>query len=101
MQVLRNKVLANLQKKGFKRVERKRHTQLTYYNKEGKKPGFSTLVSRGTKYRELGTTLVATMAHQCGLKTPQEFLQLVNCSMSQDDYDDLLRCERGDALSNS
>lgn len=89
MQLARKDVLRSLTRKGFKREERTKHTVLTYHDQEDKKPGFSTLVSRGSSYKSLGDTLVNTMARQCGVTTAQ-FAELVDCSMSGDDYDRLV-----------
>ena len=79
MQLQRRDILTSLPKKGFERSEGAKHTHLFYLNKHGKKLGFSTQVSRGKKYKELGDTLVATMATQCGL-TKAQFGELVDCS---------------------
>ena len=85
VQLRRRHILASLQGKGFELSEGAKHTHLSYRDKQGKKLGFSTQVSRGGKYKELGDTLVATMAEQCGL-TKAQFVELVECSMSWDDY---------------
>ena len=51
MQLPRRNVLTSLIGKGFERSEGARHTHLSYRDKQGKKPGFSTQVSRGNKYK--------------------------------------------------
>ena len=96
MQLQRRDILTSLPKKGFERSEGTKHTHLLYRNKHGKKLGFSTQVSRGGKYKELGDTLVAAMAAQCGL-TKAQFVELVDCSMSRDDYDILVAPKEDDA----
>ena len=90
MQLERRDVLTNLEHKGFEKKEGKKHTVLIYHNKEGKKTVINTIVSRGTKCKSLGNDLVGTMAKQCGLTTPQ-FVSLIDCSMSRDDYDHLVK----------
>ena len=86
MQLSRKDVLRSLTRKGFKRNEGAKHTVLMHHDREDKKSGFSTLISRGSGYKELRDTLVGTMAQQCGL-TAAQFVELVDCSMSRDDYD--------------
>ena len=89
MQLARSKVLRSLKRKGFTRDNRTKHIFFIYHDKEGKKPGISTFVSRGSDYKSLGDNLVGTMAEQRCLTTAQ-FVDLVNCPMSQDEYDDLV-----------
>jgi len=86
MQLPRNKVLQGLKAKGFQQEEGTKHIRLIYFNKSGDMTSISTIVSRGSKYRELGDSLISTMAQQCGL-SKQEFVKLVTCTMSQDEYD--------------
>lgn len=90
MHLERHDVLTNLEHKGFKKREGKNHTVLIYHNKDGKKTVIKTIVSRGTKYKSLGNDLVSTMAKQCGLTTPQ-FVSFVDCLISRDDYDHLVK----------
>ena len=89
MQIDRKDVLQSLQKKGFVCTERTKHTFLTYHNKLGKKTRIFTFVSRGTSYKSIQEPLIAKMARQCKLAN-SDFLDLVDCSMSQDTYDDLI-----------
>jgi len=49
-----------------------------------------TKVSHGTKYKDLGDDLLDHMARQCHL-TKSNFLDLVDCSLSQQGYEDILR----------
>ena len=89
MQLARKDVLRSLTRKGFRREQRTKHTFFIYYDKDDKKAGISTFVSRGSGHKSLGDTLVQTMAQQCGL-TQAQFVELVDCSMSRDDYDRLV-----------
>lgn len=90
MQLERRDVLINLEHKGFEKSEGKKHTVLIYHNTEGKKTVIKTIVSRGTGYTSLGGDLVSSMARQCRLTTPQ-FVSFVDCSISRDDYDGLVK----------
>lgn len=89
MQLARREVLRSLKRKGFQRNDRTKHIFLIYHDKDGKKPGISTFVSRGSSYKSLPDTLVGAMAQQCRLTTAQ-FVELVKCPMSRDDYDALV-----------
>ena len=81
----RRDVLRNLKRKGFQDDKRTRHTVLIHRDDEGQKTGVSTVVSRGTKYKTLHSPFVSTMAAQCRLTTAQ-FVKLVGCTMSRDEY---------------
>jgi len=48
-----------------------------------------TKVSHGTKYKDLADALLTMMARQCHL-TENQFLELVDCSMSQQEYEHFL-----------
>jgi len=52
-----------------------------------------TKVSRDTQYKDLHSDLIAKMARQCSL-TKYQFLELVDCSMSKDDYKEHLRKQK-------
>ncbi len=82
----RRDVLRNLTRKGFQDDRRTAHTVLIHHDAAGQKTGIATLVSRGTKYKTLTSALVSTMAKQCRLTTAQ-FVQLVSCAMTRDEYD--------------
>jgi hypothetical protein len=49
-----------------------------------------TKVSRGTKYKDLADDLIAHMSKQCRL-TKEEFLNFVDCTMLQEEYEESLR----------
>lgn len=57
---------------------------------QGERFFFFTKVSHGTKYKEIGDDLLSQMAKQCHLSKKQ-FLELIDCSMSQEDYETILR----------
>ena len=85
MALKRTDVVSGLPKKGFRRVLRKKHIGFTHVDKDGIKTGVSTLVSRGTSYGTIGDDLVTRMARQCNL-SKSDFLRLVDCTLSADDY---------------
>ena len=92
MQLQRRDVLTGLKKKGFREDTKcnRDHTVLAYYDENGRFSGISTSVSRGTKYREIRDDLLFKMARQCRLERKEEFLDLVKCPMSREQYEHLL-----------
>ena len=85
MTVKRDKVQAALRKKGFQQTDGE-HIFLVYYTVEGKKTPVRTMISRGSKHRDIGPNLVSRMARQCRLNTG-DFRRLVNCPLSRSDYE--------------
>jgi hypothetical protein len=76
-------VLAALTAKGFVRIDSK-DIRLIYHRVDGKKSARSTMISHGE--REIGDRLLGRMARQVGLPM-RDFLRLVDCPMSQADYE--------------
>jgi hypothetical protein len=73
--------------KGFRKDETHHHV-FTYWTLEGRKTIARTYTSHGT--HQLDSYLLRQMAKQCRLTTP-EFLDLVECPMSRDNYELRLR----------
>jgi hypothetical protein len=89
MNLERSKIRENLPKKGF--VEQVDRDHIFYhFHYEGKKTRIRTHVSHGSKYKILGDHLVSTMAKQCKLTT-KNFKGLAECTVSHEDYIDLLK----------
>ncbi len=65
------------------------HDFYIYYSKQGKKTIIKTKLSRGSNYKTYTDSLLACMASQCKL-TKGEFLRLIDCTLSRDDYDSIL-----------
>lgn len=89
MNLERAKVQANLPRKGFVETDDRRHI-FYHFHFEGKKTHIRTQVSHGTKYKTLGEDLVSSMAKQCKVTT-KNFRGLAECTVSHDDYIDLLK----------
>lgn len=85
----RAEVEASLCRKGF---EESRDGDHRYFKLmcDGKYTGIQTKTSHGTKYKDLGAPLVAAMARQIKLGK-SEFLDFVQCSLSQKRYFEILR----------
>ena len=86
----RKDVEAAFKQKGFASQEQADHRYYFFYL-DGKLV-VRTKVSHGTKYRDLGDDLITQMARQCRL-TKQQFLSLVDCPMSQEQYEQVLQSQ--------
>ena len=73
---------AGIKRKGFRRSNTDHRKYILYFN--GKKEGASTHLSHG-KNEDIGAGLLKLMAKELGIST-QEFLDLVSCSLSAEDY---------------
>jgi predicted RNA binding protein YcfA (HicA-like mRNA interferase family) len=84
----RDEVEAGLKKKGFAEED---GDHRFYKLKVGERyTGIFTKTSRGKKYKTLGDDLVSAMAKQIKL-TRKEFIDLVSCPMSHEQYLALLK----------
>ncbi len=81
-------VVQNLMKKDFKQKEGD-HLYLHYHTMDGKKTTIRTKVSHGNRGSDITSSLVSAMARQCQLTT-QQFKQLAECTISQQQYEQLL-----------
>lgn len=77
-----------LSKKGFE-MEQGDHRYYTLVV-DGKETAVGTMVSMGTKSKELGPPMVSTIAKQLRL-TKEELKRFVACNMSEQDYIQHLR----------
>ena len=84
----KRKVEEALLKKGFKGKEGDHHFFI-YYTLQGKKSSIRTKTSHTPKMKELSDALITQMAKQCCLNK-QEFLNLVDCPLSREQYEKLL-----------
>lgn len=93
----RKRIEKSLKKKGFIEDSRgggsNRDTGHRYYylHIAGKKTNVRTRVSVGSKYKDLDDDLLSAMQAQLKLDTKQEFLDFVDCPMSEDQYMTILR----------
>lgn len=84
----RSEIKKSLEYKGFKNRGGD-HEFYIYHTQSGKKTIIRTKLSRGTGYKVYSDSLLAAMAKQCKL-TKGKFLDLVDCSLTQDDYEKIL-----------
>lgn len=84
----RDDVESALLRKGFQKNNTD-HSYYQFFDKNGKKTIVNTKTSFGSKYKTLGSPLVAQMARQCKL-TKTQFQQLVECTLSHENYEKIL-----------
>jgi len=85
----KSKLEKSLLKKGFQRIEGDHHFFI-YYTLSGQKSLIKTKTSHTPKMKEIGDSLLTQMAKQCKL-SKQEFLNLVDCPLNQQAYEELLK----------
>ncbi|MHC5936232.1 hypothetical protein [Nostoc sp.] len=84
----KTKVEAGLLSKGFQETQNDHH-YFIYFTKEGKKTTAKTKTSHTKKIKDIPDNLLSQMAKQCHLTKPQ-FLDLVDCPLTQDKYEEIL-----------
>jgi hypothetical protein len=84
----KTKVESALLSKGFQQTENDHH-YFIYFTKDGKKTTAKTKTSHTKKMKDIPDNLLSQMARQCHLKKA-EFLDLVDCPLSQDGYEEIL-----------
>lgn len=82
--IKRKEIKEALKNKGFLESEGANHTKYIFYHK-GKKTGIFTVISRGSKYKEIGIPLLDSMKHQLKL-TGSQFEDLIDCPFGKKDY---------------
>ncbi len=81
-------VEAGLDNKGFRLREGDHHYRI-YWSINGKKSMAKTKTSHGSA-GDISDDLLSKMAQQCGV-TKQNFLKLVDCPLSKQEYEALLK----------
>ncbi|MFO1430534.1 MAG: hypothetical protein U1F76_10410 [Candidatus Competibacteraceae bacterium] len=82
-------VEAGLLAKGFKQQQGGDHNYFVYVSMDGKKALAKTKTSHGRGF-DIDDSLLRMMARQCAL-TRAQFLKLIECPLSREDYETLLR----------
>lgn len=93
MALQKRKVVSSLTKKGFEKDDEGHHVYLRYRFLNGGESKIRTRVSHGSRPKDLNDYRISEMSRQVGL-TKKEFLELVSCPMSQDDYEEIIRNRR-------
>lgn len=83
------KIERSLVKKGFQKVNGD-HNYFHYITKEGKRTQIFTKTSFGSKTKVVDDSLLGKMSKQCKLEKDQ-FNDLVECRLSRDGYEDILK----------
>mgnify|MGYP001767489068 FL=1 len=84
-------VEAGLRNKGFQQQPRGDHNYFVYVALNGKKALAKTKTSHGRGF-DIDDSLLGKMAQQCILTRPQ-FLKLIECPLSREAYEVILRQE--------
>ena len=82
-------IASSLTSKGFRSDPTGNHHRYWLYLGETKQSVF-TKISHGSGYKTIGDELLSKMARQLKL-TKMQFLRLVDCTMSEQEYVDCLR----------
>ena len=83
---------SGLEAKGFVR-KNKSHKVMSYVTEGGVRTSVITHYSHGASGKEVDNGVISAMARQCHL-SPKQFKELVDCALSQGEYESLL-LERG------
>ena len=84
----RKSVEKTLRAKGFAQIEGD-HDDFVYVTRDGRRTQARTKTSDSPKVKDIADNLIGQMARQCFVSRP-EFLRLVDCPMSRDDYERVL-----------
>ena len=88
----KSKVESALRKKGFEQTSGD-HRFFVYVTLEGRRTTVRTKTSHTPKMKEIPDNILAQMSKQCRLKK-SDFLQLVDCPLTREEYERRLR-DRG------
>jgi len=89
MQRPKRDVESALLNKGF-RQSNNDHRYSIFFTADGRKTSVKTKTSHTPKARDIGDDLLRMMAQQCQLPR-SKFLELIDCPLSQDEYERLLQ----------
>lgn len=84
----RRKIRKSLKKKGFVMTEGGNHEVYTFEH-QGLRTDVSTIISRGSGYKDYGSKLLGGMSDHLNL-TKDELLNLIDCPLEQLDYERIL-----------
>ncbi|MCG2726381.1 MAG: hypothetical protein L6420_09070 [Elusimicrobia bacterium] len=89
VQIEKRLIKSNLPKKGFILRQNPHHIYF-HYTYQGKDSGVSTYISRGSKPKTYGDSLVKQMKRQLKLDTNKQVKDLCECPMTKDEYRQIL-----------
>jgi len=90
MRIERKNISRNLPKKGFVKKEESHHIYF-HHQFNGVDTGICTYVSHGKKHKDYDGKILSKIKKQLKLNSTQEVADLVNCPMSEDQYNQILR----------
>ena len=86
----RSDILSSLTSKGFELKQGKRDHDVLFFTHDGRVQPVFTKLSRGAQHKTVDDSLLGRMSRQLKISRKQ-FDELVDCSMTGKDYQDLLR----------
>lgn len=89
MPLERDLVASRLIEKGF-RVENNDHTYYRYYTSDGRKTAVQTMLSHGSKGKEVNDYIIKQMARQTKLETMGRMNEFIRCTLGRQEYEGLL-----------
>ncbi|MEI7449586.1 MAG: hypothetical protein WCJ75_08165 [Desulfomonile sp.] len=90
MKVDRKMAEKSLKAKGFRRDPSHDHVYF-FHVFDGKETGIKTYFSHSANYKDIGPDNLTSMMKQLKLKTIKEARELLECTMSGDDYNSFLK----------
>lgn len=91
MQLERRDIKKGLSNKGF--VEAESHHTYFHHEYGGKQTGIYTYLSHGAAYKTYQKALLSNMKRQLKLDSIRQVVDLCQCPMSHDEYNDILRAK--------
>jgi hypothetical protein len=85
-------IRSGLSAKGFEVEENRKHIHFVYVDIEGRTTTARSMLSHAAGGEDVSDNLLGQMAKQVGLKRT-EFLEMVDCPMSREDFDARIRAE--------
>jgi hypothetical protein len=85
-------IRSGLSAKGFEVEENRKHIHFVYVDIEGRTTTARSMLSHAAGGEDVSDNLLGQMAKQVGLKRA-EFLEMVDCPMSREDFDARIRAE--------
>ena len=86
----RSDILSSLTSKGFELQQGKRDHDVLFFTHKGLVQAVYTKLSRGSKRKTVGDSLLGRMSRQLKISR-KEFDELVDCPMTANDYQQVLR----------
>lgn len=84
-------IRSGLAAKGFEIEENRKHIHFVYVDTDGRTTTAHTMMSHAASGEDIGDNLLSKMGQQVRLPKRSDFLDLVDCPMSREDFDARVR----------